>query len=131
MRVKELKNFLNKMPDEAEIVLRCQNHETVRTGVREVTEILSVSQNIGQTDKYIIFNPKRAVRLSSFLPRDTEMVNCKSCIKRKRIEICKERGKMCADCAAVCECKNCGNLDIENDDTFSNKPNYERDSKFN
>lgn len=126
MRVKELKNLLNQIPDETEVLLRCQTHEKVGPRVNETETIMSITPNIGETEKYILLNTTRAVRLATFLPQDTAMVNCKTCVRKQRIEICKSRNKSCAECLAVCECKQCGNQDIECDDIFANKPKYEK-----
>jgi hypothetical protein len=126
MRVKELKNLLNQIPDETEVLLRCQLHEKAGTGVNETTSIVSVTPNIGTDNKYIILNPDRGVRLCAFMPQDTAIVSCATCVRRQRIEICKTRGKKCSECLAVCECKSCGNENIEKEDVFANKPKYER-----
>lgn len=126
MKVRELRNLLNKMPDETDVLLRCQTHEKSRSGARETTEIVSVTPNLGEEEKYIILNTDRAVRLSTFMPEDNTKVSCMTCVRRQRIEICKSRGKQCADCMAVCECKKCGNENIKDEDIFENKPKYEK-----
>lgn len=130
MKVKELRNLLNKLPDDTEVYLRCQTHERPRQNTREVVSIASVTNNIGMTEKFIMFNAERAVRLTSFLPQDSEVVNCRTCVRKQRIDICKSRNKMCDTCEAVCECKLCGNQNVEDDDYFSNKPKYERNPKL-
>jgi hypothetical protein len=131
MRVKELKNLLERLPEDTEILIRCQNHERPVTGSRETVDIVSVTPNIGETKKYLMFNPSRAVRLYTYVPQPTDMVSCMSCTRKKRIETCVKRGKICEECTANCECKNCGHFNIDQEDVFAHKPNYEKDTTKN
>ncbi len=127
MRAKELRNLLENIPDETEILLRCQNHEHPSLGAKETIGILSVTPNLNESHKVVVFNPGRPVRLVSYMPQPTDLVSCMTCMKRRRIETCVKNNRICENCTATCECKGCGHFNIDMDDMFANKPHYEKD----
>lgn len=127
MRAKELKEFLNKVPDDTEILIRCQVHERPPMGAKETISIASLTPNFGENIHQIMFNPERLTRLMSFQPNPTDMVVCKDCVRAARIFVCQKRGKVCEECKATCECKQCGHFNIEMEEPFQVRPNFEKD----
>ena len=129
MRAKELKNFLNKIPDDTEILLRCQNHEIVSASVKETVGIVSVTPHINEVTHQVILNADKSIRLCSFMPDLSTLVVCDNCVRGDRIKACKQRGKACEDCQAVCDCKNCNNYNIDVPQPFSIRNKYEEGKK--
>lgn len=125
MRAKELKNFLMNVPDDTEILLRCQEHERVSIGKKEEIGIKSVTPTINDYKHIIVLNPERTVRLANWLPEQTEPVLCKDCSNGTRMHTCTEKGKFCSTCMAVCRCKECGYTDTNVPKPFSQRPNFE------
>lgn len=127
MRAKELKAFLNKLPDDTEILIRCQVHEHPSMGVKETVGIASVTPQLNGTVHQIMFNADKAIRMVSFQPQPTDLVSCKTCVRASRILACQKRERMCEECKATCECKDCGHFNIDSMEPYSNRPKYERD----
>ena len=76
MRAKELKQFLNKLPDDTEILIRCQVHEHPAMGAKETVGVASITPLLSETRHQIMFNPEKIVRMASFQPLPTDMVCC-------------------------------------------------------
>lgn len=127
MRAKELKQFLNKLPDDTEILIRCQVHEHPPMGAKETVGVASITPMLSETKHQIMFNPERLVRMTSYQPMPTDMVMCTDCVRANRIATCQKRGRACEECNATCECKNCGHFNCDVEEPYSNRPNYERD----
>jgi len=128
MRAKELKEFLAKVPDDTEILIRCQNHERPPMGTKETVEISSITPTINNYTHKVMFNPSKTVRLMAWCPDLTDFVSCDECVRCARIKACVKKGRQCEGCTAVCECKNCGHYDITSAKPFSEKPKFERDT---
>ena len=127
MRAKELKAFLNKLPDDTEILIRCQVHEHPPMCAKETVEIESVTPQLNDTVHRIMFNANKAIRVTSFQPNPTDLVSCKECVRANRILTCQKKERSCEDCKATCECKDCGHYNVDSMEPFSNRPKYERD----
>ena len=130
MRVKELKQFLNNVPDDTEIFIRCQLHEKVPMGVKEYTPVASITPHLNDTKHEIIFNADKLIRLTAYQPEETDLVMCESCVRASRIFTCSKRDRDCDTCKATCDCKLCGHFNITEAEPFSNKPKYERNLNF-
>lgn len=127
MRVKELKNLLDKMPEDTEVVFRCQLHEITSIGVKETIPIMSAMPVLTSSNKMLILNPEKPVRLDILIPLPTDLVKCTTCTKRNRLQTCIKRGRSCDECQANCDCKNCGHNNMEDEVSFVNRPHYEKD----
>lgn len=127
MRAKELKQFLSKLPDDTEILIRCQVHERPPMGAKETVNVASITPHFNDTTHQIVFNPERLTRLTSFQPNPTDLVVCTDCVRAARIAVCQKRGRVCEECKATCECKECGHFNIEMDEPFQVRPHYEKD----
>ena len=127
MRAKELKQFLNKLPDDTEILIRCQVHEHPAMGAKETVGVASITPMLSETRHQIRFNPEKIVRIASFQPLPTDMVCCTECVRAARIATCQKRGRVCEECRATCECKDCGHFNTETEEPYSIRPRFERD----
>ena len=127
MRAKELKNFLERVPEDTEILLRCQCHELSPAGAKETIGITSITPHINGVEHQIMLNADRPIRLCSLMPDANTLVSCLSCVRGSRIKVCKQRNKICEECDAVCDCKVCNNYNIDSRLPFSTRPKYEED----
>lgn len=127
MRAKELKNFLANIPDDTEILIRCQTHERPPAGTKESVGIASLTPTINDVKHQVVFNSDKNLRTMTWTPELTDMVVCEDCVRCSRIKTCTKRGRHCEGCTAVCECKNCGYLDTDTPKPYSQRPKFEKD----
>ena len=126
MRAKELKRFLANIPDDTEILIRCQNHERPPMGSKETISIVSVTPILNDYVHQVVLNPEKSTRLSAWTPDLTEFVSCEDCVRASRIKTCAKRGRVCETCSAVCDCKDCFHSDIAIPKPYSEKCKFER-----
>lgn len=129
MRAKELRNLLNNIPDDTQILIRCQVHESTADNATEMVSVVSITPHLNDFNRYIIFNPEKNVRLAAFMPHPTDLVSCKTCVNASRVSTCAKKGRDCDSCRATCKCKDCGHSNIGVEEPFELKPNYERNVK--
>ena len=125
MRVKELKTLINKIPDDAEIVIRAKMHKPNGLERVEYAYVASATPIINPSEQKIILNPVRELNAKTWQPENNEAVKCESCKMIHRIKSCKTKGKFCSDCDVTCNCKFCDTANIDLPLPYYKRPMYE------
>jgi hypothetical protein len=129
MRAKEFKKFLNNIPDDTEILIRCQLHEDSPPGLKETVKVVSITPQLNDYKRQVILNAEKVVRLAAYLPHPADLVSCETCTNASRISTCVKKGRDCDACRATCNCKDCGHHNIGIAEPYERKPNYEKNVK--
>lgn len=129
MRAKELKNFLNNIPDDTQLFIRCQLHEDTPANALEMVPVISITPHLNTNDRQVIFNADKVIRLAAYQPHPADLVSCETCVNATRISTCIKKGRDCDSCRATCKCKDCGHSNIGLEEVYEKKPNYERNVK--
>lgn len=125
MRAKELKQMLNKLPDNTEIIIRAQVHQDDNIKHSEFVQISSANAKISNLDNLLILNPVKTLRVSKWVPKDNELVDCVSCKHYSSLISCRSRDRDCTTCFANCSCSKCNPSNPTIKCTFAERPQWE------
>lgn len=125
MRAKEFKQMINKLPDDAEIVIRAQTHKGAKSGYVDSMAISSANLRLDEYSKMLILNPVKPLRTVVWVPKPTDLVDCVSCKHYATLENCRLRGRSCSNCSANCNCDRCNPSNPTMACPFSERPSWE------
>ena len=129
LRVKELKNLLNKMPDDAEIAVRAKMHKPNGIDRAEYAYVASATVIINPVEQKVILNPVRELKAKTWQPERNEMVECDLCKMGSRVKLCKSKDKLCSYCEVTCNCKLCDTTNIDIALPYYKRPMWEEKQK--
>lgn len=113
MRAKELKAVINKMPDDAEILIRAQIYEQNELQRPGYINVDSISHIVDASNQKVILNPQRDLRCVTWQPHKKELVDCSQCKNGNKIRSCKSKNRVCGYCEITCKCKLCDTSNID------------------
>ena len=124
MRVKELKAMLDKIPDDAEVLIRAKINKSSRGEKSQTTVVGSASPIVDSENQQIILNPIKPLRLINLQPDKNEEVFCTNCAYFKKLDACKNKGRSCSTCNISCQCKLCLPYNPDSPATYAERSMY-------
>lgn len=127
MRVKEFKNIINNMPDDAEVVIRGQTHKISKSGRIDSVIVASASPVVNGEEQKLVLNPMRKIKTSTWVPELEESVSCLDCLNYEKLTLCNRKGRVCAECnSGNCPCNHCFPLNVDSPVPFKDRNMFEQ-----
>jgi hypothetical protein len=124
MRVKEFRNIIENMPDDAEVLIRAQLHQSVQGRNNEYCVISSVNPILTNDQKKLVLNPESKLRLFSWRPENNEYVVCANCQNFDKLQACRKKRRSCEECTMPCNCRKCDPFNSDSPLLYTERPMY-------